>query len=276
MKETIFFLEGRGGLYLYQFFIYNLGGLNNILNNKYSVRGPTNTSVLFDDLQKLTPYPTIPISFPIKIHMKHVIPFQREAFEIIKDLFILIEDLSTIPEYEIISIYGETCIHSPYGDNNKIMFPFVRNLFLDKIPHNTNNKRRILITRKGSENQHGGVLKRCILNEDEIIQQLNHFRIERIQLESYSMKDKIQLFRESELIISSHSGSLTLLLFVNTQTTIIELLNKNMDGIPKNHYLNMSNILGIKYNKYSDFNEDSNGNFELNSEKFSKYLSTII
>ena len=90
------------------------------------------------------------------------------------------------------------------------------------------------------------------------------------------MKDKIQLFRESELIISSHSGSLTLLLFVNTQTTIIELLNKNMDGIPKNHYLNMSNILGIKYNKYSDFNEDSNGNFELNSEKFSKYLSTII
>ena len=153
---------------------------------------------------------------------------------------------------------------------------FLRQLFIDRIPYNIVNKRRILITRKGSENQHGGVLKRCILNEDKVIQRLNHLRIELIQLETYSMKDKIQLFRESEIIISSHSGSLTLLLFVDTQTKIIELLNKNMDGIPKNHYLNMTNVLGIKYNKYSDFNEDLNGNFELDPEKFSKYLSTII
>jgi len=33
MKETIFYLEGRGGMYLYHFIVYNLGGLYYIINN---------------------------------------------------------------------------------------------------------------------------------------------------------------------------------------------------------------------------------------------------
>jgi hypothetical protein len=40
--------------------------------------------------------------------MKNILPFQRESFEIIKDQFELIEDLTTIPDYEIVSIYGDT------------------------------------------------------------------------------------------------------------------------------------------------------------------------
>jgi hypothetical protein len=89
MKETIFYLEGRGGMYLFHFFIYNLAGLYYITNGIYNKR--SNDSILFDDKTKLVNIPTN-ISNPIKIHMKNIIPFQREAFEIIKDKFELIDE----------------------------------------------------------------------------------------------------------------------------------------------------------------------------------------
>ena len=37
-KETIFYLEGRGGIYLYHFIIYNLGGLYHIIKKEYNNR----------------------------------------------------------------------------------------------------------------------------------------------------------------------------------------------------------------------------------------------
>ena len=93
MKETIFYLEGRGGMWIYHFVIYNLGGLFYIINNIFNNRGSPNTSVLLDDKSNIVEVPTSEIKFPIKIYMKDVLPFQREAFEIIKDKF----ELQSIP-----------------------------------------------------------------------------------------------------------------------------------------------------------------------------------
>ena len=167
MKETIFYLEGRGGMYLYHFFVYNLGGLFYIINNIFNKRGPTNSSVLLDTNSKIVDSPSN-YTMPIKIHMKNILPFQREAFEIIKDKFELIEDLNSIPDYEIVSIYGETCIHN-ICDNPQIIFPFLRQLFLKRLHYDVIPGKRIYITRKNSEIQHNGVLKRFILNENEVI-----------------------------------------------------------------------------------------------------------
>ena len=128
MKQTIFYLEGRGGMYLYHFFVYNLGGLFYIMNKKYDMRLP-NTSVLLEDKSKIVSEPTAEVTFPIKIYMKDILPFQREAFEIIRDKFELIEDLSTITNYEIVSIYGETSARDPVSDNQKFIFPYLINIF---------------------------------------------------------------------------------------------------------------------------------------------------
>jgi hypothetical protein len=104
MKETIFYLEGRGGRWIYHFFLYNLSGLYYILNENYNHRGRPNTSVLLDDTSKIVDKPTCKeLIFPIKIYMKDVIQFQKETFEIIKDKFELIEDLTQFNNnYEII------------------------------------------------------------------------------------------------------------------------------------------------------------------------------
>jgi len=274
MKETIFYLEGRGGMYFYHFFIYNLGGLFYIINNIFNLRGQENSSVLFDDKSKIVDKPSN-YTIPIKIHMKNILPFQRETFEIIKDKFELVEDLNKIPDYEIVSIYGE--ISSQFVcDNPKNIFPFLRQMFLKRLNYEVIPGKRIFITRKNSESQHYGVLKRCILNENEMTPMLEKYNIEYIQLENYSIHEKIKLFMESELIISTHSGALTLCLFVNFKSKIIEILNRGTVGSDHSHYISICNTLGLNYNRYTDIDEDHNGNFNLNLSKFENFLNNFI
>ena len=278
MKETIFYLEGRGGRYIYHFFLYNLSGLYYILNENYNYRGVSGTSVLFDDKNKIVDQPTNnELKFPIKIYMKDITQFQKETFEIIKDQFELIEDLSSFNDnYEIISIYGDTCYHS-IGDNRNLTIPFLRNLILERCHYNLIKGKRIYVTRKNSEPQHYGILKRHMLNEDEFINKiLNKYNIDYIQLEEYSMIDKIKLFMESELIISPHSGCLTLLMFSNINSKVIEILNNGTGGFTNVHHIDTSKILGINYNRYSYIKEDSNGNFNLNMVEFEKFLIELL
>jgi hypothetical protein len=273
MKQTIFYLEGRGGAFFYHFFIYNLGGLFYILNKQYNLRGQPNTSVLLDDKSKIVSNPTTPINFPIKIHMKSILPFHREAFEIIKDKFELIEDLSSLKnEYEIVSIYGENVKVEP----KPMIYPFIRNLFGEKMKFDMIPGKRIFITRKHSESQHDGVLKRYILNETEVMTRLSKYNFEFIQLEDLNMYDKIKLFMESELIVSSHSGSLTLLLFTNSKAKVIEILNKGTYGSGHSHYIGISQTLKLNYNRYTNIQEDYNGNFDLNVNEFENYLKPLL
>ena len=274
MKQTVFYLEGRGGMYLYHFLVYNLGGLWHILNKNYNIRVP-NTSVLLDDKSKIVNEPTREINFPIKIHMKDILPFQREAFEIIKDKFELVENLDTLSDYEIVSIYGATCI-TKIVDNPNVIFPFLRDLFHEKCNYQLIKGKRIFITRKNSESQHNGGLKRYILNEDELKNTLNKYNFEYIQLEDYNTNDKIKLFMESEVIVSTHSGSLTFSLFTNKNTKIIEILNKGTQGFCHDHYINICNVLGLNYNRYSNINEDTNGNFNINVIDFEKYFISLL
>jgi hypothetical protein len=275
MKDTIFYLEGRGGLYLYHFFIYNLGGLFYILNKQYCIRGQTNSSIVFNDKSKLVPYPSTEIVFPIKIHMKDIIPFQREAFEILKDKFILIEDLSVYKDYEIISIYGEVQVNSGTCDNRINIFPFLRNLFFENVNFDIIKGKRIYISRKYSYKQHNGILKRACMNEDTLILMLQKYNFEYIQLENYNMYEKIKLFMESEIIISPHSSALTLTLFSNKNTNIIELLNRGQ-GVNHSQMIEISQILGLKFNRYTNIYEDSNGNFTINVNEFEKYLINLL
>jgi hypothetical protein len=260
MKETIFYLEERGGLWLYHFFVLNLGGLYYILHEN----------------NKIISQPTNKIQYPIKIYMENVLPFQRETFDIIKDKFILIEDLSKIQDYEVVSIYGESCDTNPYSDNPTVIFPFLRNLFLEKMNFNIITNKRIFITRKNAESQHGGITKRLVINETEFFEKLSKYGFEYIQLENYNTYDKIKLFMESEVIISSHSSALSLILFANKNCKIVELLNKGDPGVPNSHYINIACHLELNYNRFSDIDEDSLGNFNIDCNKFEEYLMKIL
>jgi hypothetical protein len=199
--------------------------------------------------------------------MKDIIPFHREAFEIIKDKFTLIEDLPTDSDYEIVSIYGATCENDGICDNPQIIFPFLRNLFLDNITNTNTQKKRIFITRKNCQINHIGILKRYICNENELMTMLRKYNFEYIQLEEYPMRDKIKLFMDSEIIISSFGSALTNLLFVDKTTKIVEISTGKY-----NHIAVLSNTFGLNFNRYYDVISDANELYTLNIMKFEEYL----
>ena len=113
------------------------------------------------------------------------------------------------------------------------------------------------------------------MNEDTLILMLQKYNFEYIHLENYNMYEKIKLFMESEIIISPHSSALTLTLFSNKNTKIIELLNRGQ-GVNHSQMIEISQILGLKFNRYTNIYEDSNGNFTINVNEFEKYLINLL
>lgn len=272
MKTTVFYLINRGGhLWIYHFFLYNLGGLYYILNNNYNHGNITLINEEITDLvkSKIVNYPNITPEFPIKIHIKNIAPYHKDTFEIIKNKFELVEDLNTLTDYEIIPIYGAD---APSLD----ICHFIHNLFLEYINYPIIPKKRIYITRRFSENYHYGVQKRYIINESEIIEKLKKYNFEFIQLEDYNIREKIKLFMESEIILSSHSGAFSFLLFCNKNTKIIEILNKGTCGFPYEHYKEICSFLNIPYYRYSNIQEDTNGNFNLDFNQFEPFLLPLL
>lgn len=266
MKETIFHLENRKGMYMYHFIYYNLAGLYYIEHKLYNIKGDdaTKHGSTFPILSKVVSNPSHEVTYPIKIHMNDIKPFHREAFEMIKDKFILVEDLNTL-DYEVVNIYG--------GYVNKdlnIIVPYIRNLFISKVKGCP--QKNIYITRKFTSKFHNNILKRYMINEEAFLQEFQD-KFEYIILEDLSFKEKIELFMNSKNIISTHSGGLSFITFCNKDTNIIEVLNNGTSGFPHNHYSDISAVLKLSnYRRYTNINEDKNGNFNLNINDFNKYL----
>ena len=95
-------------------------------------------------------------------------------------------------------------------------------------------------------------------------------------MEDYNTVDKIRIFMQSDIILSSHSGALTFTIFCNKKTKIIEILNHGTIGFPHSHYEINSRSLDLQYYKYSNIIEDDLGNFCLNFDEFEKYLQNLI
>ena len=57
---------------------------------------------------------------------------------------------------------------------------------------------------------------------------------------------------------------------------IIEILKKGTTGFYHDNYLDICKDLGLQYNRYSNINEDYNGNFNINVKDFENFLSMFI
>ena len=246
--NPIFFLENRGGsTILYHFIVLNMGGLyyieEYIKNNN--------------------------MQYPVDIYMdsngilKKVI---KDAFYILRNKFLLLDTLPN--DRSIINIYGETCLTNNICDNPDIIFPYLRELFLSRITNVTTNlPKRFFIGRKQSLINNAtthDITIRSIINEEHFINKLKDYNIDSIYLENLDFIDKLLLFMNAELIISTNSSALTCLLWCNIKVKIIELVNENNSlGL---HFKLISNTLRLDYCRFSKINDDSNGNFIIEDE----------
>ncbi len=274
MKTTIFHLENRCAKHIYHFLYLNLAGLYYIENKLYNIKGRDcyKNGSTFPILNKVVAEPSQKIIYPIKIHMNDIKQFHREAFEIIKDKFILVEDLNSLEDYEVVNIYGGLTKNEP-GFDTYIIVPYIRKLFLDRITSNDSLIENIYLTRKYTTQFHDNTLKRSMLNEEDALIMLSKYNFKYIILEDLSFKEKIKLFMNAKKIISSNSGGLSFITFCNNNTDIIEIMKNGTIGFAHYHYQDISSIMNLKnYKRYDNIVEDNQGNFNININEFEQYL----
>lgn len=229
-----YLIKERGHPYLYHWIVLMLGGLRHIRNNDYPI------NICFENL--------------------HNQGYHIESLDIIKDKYKLVK-VST----NLIENYGEEMIKD--DEVSKDVYIFLRDLFLNRIENvEKHDHKRIYISRKksGITNPfNNGISKREILNETVFYDFLMEKNFSIISLEEYNFSEKINLFRNAEIIISPNSSALTFCIFCNKNTKIIEI---NTDIVPNaNHYKNICESLNINYNKFTKVKTTDQYPYHINS-----------
>jgi len=143
------------------------------------------------------------------------------------------------------------------------VFPSELNKLISCLQLNDNKKQydRIYISRKNAN-------RRRLLNESDLIHVLDKYQISVVELNSDDPWAQLTLFYNASLIISVHGASLTNIIW-SRKTKVIEIFPRNLTPI---QYLNFSAQLGHGYSCFFGTTGNSKENFELDIDKFEKYL----
>ncbi|MBB1284675.1 glycosyltransferase family 61 protein [Flavisolibacter sp. BT320] len=130
----------------------------------------------------------------------------------------------------------------------------------------TGNKRKIYITRRSSH-------RRKLLNEHAIIPILAKYSIEIFDFDLLSFDDQLAILHNTSLLVSIHGAALTNMLFLPSNSKVIEILPV---AIPNDKcYFTLAGTLNVQY-YYIDCEMDGNNhvtaNFLVDPEEFEKQL----
>lgn len=95
-------------------------------------------------------------------------------------------------------------------------YDFLRDTFLKEAGAKSSDKKRIYISRKWS---------RRITNEEQLMEVLRLFGFIKVELETLSVREQVQLFSSVEVIIAAHGAGLTNLTFCQPGTKIVEIFS---------------------------------------------------
>ena len=277
--DTIYNLECRGDKIITHWFVFMIGGLMDIFDgnpNEYLLDkkdGLKCPNVINWNVTNKNIKPT----FPIKIHFtkgsnsKHdfVNDFQKQTFKILENEIIYIEDITSYKNEntQIINNYGAIiALDSGYPFVDKKYFQFLRGLFLSKFNFEFKN-RLVYISRKkacgliGSASEN--IIRRHIINEDELFDKLQDLGFEKFYLEDYDVEKKIEIFNTAKIVVSPNGGGLTFSLFSNKETKIIEILPHNTTQWC-DQYLHITKALDIEFHRFTNVMKDNNDNMIVN------------
>lgn len=227
-KEALIYLDPRGGAFIFHWFILNIAGLLD-----------------FNTQPK-------PVKFTVDISE----PFHRETIELLKPDFEYVE-AKDISKYDVINYHGAPLLPSQTEVEPRY-YHFLREQILIKNKLNIQNvpKRRLYISRnkshtlKCNQDCFQGNIKRKLYNEEMVYECLEELGFEFIYLEDYSLKEKIKIFQEAEIIVTPNGGALTMALFANEKTKIIEINSHCYDNHTQ-YYILCKNI-GLNIHRYNN------------------------
>ena len=136
-------------------------------------------------------------------------------------------------------------------------YNFIRELYLSRIKNDfdISEYKKIYIRRNRSHLCEGNEMvgnekRRQILNEDDLVNKLDHMGIKAINLEDYSVSQKIQIFNNASLIVGPNGGGLVFSIFAGLSTKIIEI-NPRITERDSRHYQFISKALGLDLSSYN-------------------------
>lgn len=280
-RKVIFHIEDRGYKWIGHWFIYMLSGFRHInkkLTFGYDGHKANGGRII---QQNIHLYNKNLVDPPFYIYFSYIndfLSYQKETFSLLKDDFKLITKEEISSNDIIINNYGETILDSEFHIS-KDGYIYLRN-FINKIDiteqdiikysnkkfYLTRNKSHILV---GND----GVKRRQIINDNELIPELKKYNIETINLEDYTLIEKIKIFKLSNMIISSNSGGLIFTLY-SDNSKIIELNVQKPHQISR-QYEDQCRCFNIPYYSYICDKVDENDNMKINVDSFIKFIRHI-
>jgi capsular polysaccharide biosynthesis protein len=228
--DTVYVLEDRNHSFIYHWFIFMISGLQH-----------------FEDLPK-----------PVKFHTSCDFEFQKETIELLKPDYEFVSDISG---YTTVSTFGAPLL--TFDSVERKYYQFLRNQILirNSLQSLQEPTRLIYISRNKSHELtcNNGVVKRQLANENDAYESLKGLGFEYIQLEPYSIKDKIKIFQEARIIVTPNGGALTMACFAHPKTKIIEI-HDSLANDEDQHY-NICKGVDIEIVRYTNVHSiDNNGN----------------
>ena len=277
IDNRVFVIPNCGAGWIYHYIIYMFGRLYDIPKNAYI------------DSQNNKRKP--------KYHMENIKyeGIYKEVIEYVSDTYEYVVDLQKYivnnPETKCVRLdpcsWFQEFIHPILGNCHIKMngYPFLRKLLLKDYKQPLEVSKRYYITRKDSHLIDGNrddntVKRRQIINDEEFYNSLKEYGFEYIQLENYSIEDKVRIFSEAEIIVSPNSGGLTFALCANRKTKIVEINTPNPHQYNK-QFIEICFGLNIKHIHYQSTKVDYLDNMTINIDDFidkmkkSKVLESI-
>jgi hypothetical protein len=288
-NRVIFYVENRGKDWIFHWMIYVIAGLRYINTNLSRNGNGCNWGSLWapnintEKERNIHLYDPSKVNPPFYICFKNAekfLDFQNQTLDLIKDEFSLVMESDIKPDDIVVFNYGEKILDNPYHISLD-GYKFIKNLFLSKVnlENSKHKNKKYYLSRSKSHlldanRNDSNARRRQILNEIELSQKLKEFGIETIFLEDYEIKEKIDIFNNSDLIISPNSGGLTFTIFSTENTKIIEINVENPNQI-SHQYRDQCHALNIPYYKYTTQKLDGDDNMTIDVKDFCYFINNI-
>jgi capsular polysaccharide biosynthesis protein len=188
---------------------------------------------------------------PVKIHTFNQEEFQQTTLELLKPDFEFVESTDG---YEIVKLHGSDCLPSdPCDLFEKECYTFLRETLLKDELKNPGRPTRLLYISRSKSHElstNQGRRRRQVLNEYDAYNILKKYHFEFINLEDFSLIEKIRLFQDAKMIISPNGGALTMCLFAHNKTKVIEIHDALSNG--ENQHFNICKNLDIDIERYTN------------------------
>lgn len=143
---------------------------------------------------------------------------------------------------------------SPTGNYNESIIKALRSLytnFYQKTQYDNRNYSKIYISRCKAQ-------RRKIINENECIAVLEKYGFKTVCFEEHSFEQQVKFTLNAQYLISNHGAGLTNMLFMKSESKVLELRKK--EDFHNNCYFALASALNIKYFYQLCDSQDYNNN----------------